>query len=347
MPDVANILALQSPSGCKIGYNTMSAWDSTTFKLDDRMQHGGGSRTSRKLRNSRLSLVKMPATPSFWDATASWSPPDSPSSTFTPPSSPLVGSTWYPPDMASSTAKEKRTLGEMLYLAACAGDCEHIKLLLNIGAPVDCSTLVKSLYDSFSPAKHGMLSPLAGAAGHHQLDALQILLGEGAEPNSTHCSSSALHEAIRSDDIEIARLLLDIGADVNSLNVYNFSTLTYAVKYSSVDMVKLILSYTPDIDQASFAAAVHWAVWPCKPESLKLLLQAGADINYPVLGGNTILHCAVKAQNLETVACLLRFHADLRRRNNVGQTPLHVAKEGGYVGLALMLSEATHMRRKT
>ncbi|KAK4900432.1 hypothetical protein LTR49_027469 [Elasticomyces elasticus] len=282
MPDVANILALQSPSECKTGYNTMSSWNSTTFKLDDRMQHGGGNQTGRKLRNSRLSLVKMPATPSFWHATASWSPPDSPSSTFTPPSSPLVGSTWCPPDMAPLTAKEKRNLGGMLHLAACAGDCEHIKLLLNIGAPIDCTILVKSLCDSFSPAKPGMLSPLAGAAGHHQLDAVQTLLGHAP-------------------------------------NVYNSSILTYAVKYSSVDMVKLVLSYTPDIDQASFAAAVHWAVWPCKPESLKLLLQAGADINYPVLGGNTILHCAVKAQNLETVECLLRFHADPRRRTMSGR----------------------------
>ncbi|KAK5717548.1 hypothetical protein LTR17_015991 [Elasticomyces elasticus] len=344
----------------------MSARDSTTSQLDDRMQQGyvpedvsaptqfrpivytGGNRASRKIRTSRLSLAKAPATPSFGDATARWSPPHSPSSMFTPPSSPRTNeSRWSPPDMASLTAKEKRTLAEMLYTAACAGDCEHIKLLLSIGAPINSSTLVKSLYDSFSPAKPGMLSPLAGAAGHHQLDAVVLLLAEGAELNSTHCSSSALHEAIRFDDIEIASLLLDIGADVNSLNVYNSSTLTYAVKYGSVDMVKLILSYMPDLDQVSFAAAVHWAVWPCKPESLELLLQAGADINHPVLGGNTILHCAVRAKNLETVECLLRFHADPRRRNNVGQTPLHVAEEGGCVGLARRLSEATYRMRKT
>ncbi|KAK3616582.1 hypothetical protein LTR22_027019 [Elasticomyces elasticus] len=326
----------------------MSAWASTTSQLDDPVQQRGGSRTSRRSRKSRLTLAKVPATPSFRDATASWSPTHSPSSMFTRPPSPRWDeSRWCPPNMASLTAKEKRTLGKMLYTAAYAGDCEHIKLLLSIGAPINASSLVKSLYDSFTPARPSMLSPLVGAAGHHQLDAVVLLLAKGAELNPTHCSSSALHEAIRSDDSKIAGLLLESGADVNSLDVYNSSTLTYAVKYSSVNMVKLILSYTPNLDQVSFAAPVHMAVWPCKPESLELLLQAGADINHAVIGGNTILHCAARAKNPETVECLLRFHADPRKRNNVGQTPLHVAEEGGCVELARKLSEATYRMRKT
>ncbi|KAK3613623.1 hypothetical protein LTR56_027774 [Elasticomyces elasticus] len=328
MPDVANYPALEQHTGCKTGYNTMRAWASTTSQLDDPMQHG--SRTSRRCWESRLTLAKVPATPSFWDATASWSPTHSPSSMFTPPSSPRVNeSRWCPPNMASLTAKEKRALGEMLYTAACAALSSR-------------AFTIRSLLPQL-----GMLSPLADAAGHHQLDAIVLLLAKGAELHPTHCSSSALHEAIRSDDSEIAGLLLEIGANVNSLNVYNSSKLTFAVKYSSVDMVKLILSYTPNLDQVSFAAAVHMAVWPCKPESLELLPQAGADINHPVIGGNTILHCAARAKNLETVECLLRFHADPRKRNNVGQTPLHVAEEGGCVELARRLSEATYRMHKT
>ena len=142
---------------------------------------------------------------------------------------------------------------------------------------MNSSSLVKGLYESFKPAKAGMLSPLAGAAGHRQLDVVELLLAEGAElnPHVNHSSSSPLHEAVRADDIELARFLLEIGADVNSLNAYNTTALMYAVKYSSADMVRLILSFNPDLDQRSFigTAAVHWAVWPNRPEILELLLK--------------------------------------------------------------------------
>ncbi|KAK0907022.1 hypothetical protein LTR02_005684 [Friedmanniomyces endolithicus] len=116
----------------------------------------------------------------------------------------------------------------------------------------------------------------------------------------------------------------------------------------SADMVRLLLSYKPDLNQVSFigTAAVHWAVWPNRPEILELLLQAGADKDHQLLDGSTLLHCAVKAEHKETVECLLRFGADPQRRNDAWQTPLQVAEEGGCVEIARMLREAT-LRRHT
>ncbi|KAK1024374.1 hypothetical protein LTR33_017916 [Friedmanniomyces endolithicus] len=258
--------------------------------------------------------------------------------------SPRADSALCSPVMALLTAKEKRKLGEKLYSASCAGDLAHIKLLLSLGAPVNSSMLVKELYESFKPAKSGMLSPLAGAAGHRQLDVVELLLAEGAElnPHVNHSSSSPLHEAVRADDIELARFLLELGANASSLNAYKTTPLI------SADMVRLLLSYKPDLNQVSFigTAAVHWAVWPNRPEILELLLQAGADKDHQLLDGSTLLHCAVKAEHKETVECLLRFGADPQRRNDAWQTPLQVAEEGGCVEIARMLREAT-LRRHT
>ncbi|KAK0256413.1 hypothetical protein LTR91_011970 [Friedmanniomyces endolithicus] len=350
-----------------MGYDTMSAWDRTAFEFNDQIQQRGGVWTGRIPWNSATgrtisqddykppSPVELPAAPLFRDATASWSPPASPttrsrSSTLSPPMSPRADSALCSPVMALLTAKEKRKLGEKLYSASCAGDLAHIKLLLSLGAPVNSSMLVKELYESFKPAKSGMLSPLAGAAGHRQLDVVELLLAEGAElnPHVNHSSSSPLHEAVRADDIELARFLLELGANASSLNAYKTTPLMYAVKYSSADMVRLLLSYKPDLNQVSFigTAAVHWAVWPNRPEILELLLQAGADKDHQLLDGSTLLHCAVKAEHKETVECLLRFGADPQRRNDAWQTPLQVAEEGGCVEIARMLREAT-LRRHT
>ncbi|KAK5723236.1 hypothetical protein LTR15_004933 [Elasticomyces elasticus] len=368
MACVADISAWQLPFGRSrnMGYDTMSAWSNRSFTFNDKIQQRGGVWTGTIPWNSTpgrtisqddykppRSPVELPAAPLFRNATASWSPPASPtvrsrSCTLSPPGSPRVDSALCSPVMAPLTAKEKRQLGEKLYSAACAGDVEHVKLLLSLGAPVNSSSLVKGLYESFKPAKSGMLSPLAGAAGHGQADLVELLLAEGAElnPHVNHSSSSPLHEAIRGDDIDLAHYLLQLGSDVNNLNAYNTTALMYAVKYSSAEMVKLVLSYKPDLNQVSFigTAAVHWAVWPNRPEILALLLDAGADKDHPILDGSTLLHCAVKAEHIETVECLLKYGADPLRRNDAWQTPLQAAEEGGCKEISSMLMEAAHRR---
>ncbi|KAI7689566.1 hypothetical protein KC353_g19545, partial [Hortaea werneckii] len=161
------------------------------------------------------------------------------------------------------TPREKNKLADSLYAAACAGDLDHIKLLLSLGAPINAGTMVEGLYEAFKPAKPGLLSPLAGAARNGQMDAVELLIAAGAEPNPNvnRSSSSPLHQAIRADDLELSRLLLELGANINSLNDYKTTPLMYAVKYGSAKLVELILEHHPDMDRLSFigAAAIHWA----------------------------------------------------------------------------------------
>ncbi|KAK3109611.1 hypothetical protein LTR53_016946 [Teratosphaeriaceae sp. CCFEE 6253] len=350
-----------------MGYDTMSAWDPRSFQFNDKIQTRGGPWTGSIPWNSTPgrtisqddykppSPVELPASPvpAFRAATAHWSPPASPtarsrSSTLSPPTSPRMDSALCSPVMAPLTVKEKRTLGEKLYSASCAGDLAHVKLLLSLGAPINSSSLVKGLYESFKPAKAGMLSSLAGAAGHRQPAVVELLLAEGAElnPHVNHSSSTPLHEAVRADDLDLARHLLDLGARVNALNAYNTTALMYAVKYSSADMVRLVLAFRPDLAQRSFigTAAVHWAVWPNRPEILELLLRAGADKDHPLLDGSTLLHCAVKAEHVETVQCLLNHGADPLRRNDAWQTPLQAAEEGTCEEIRGMMREAARRR---
>ena len=119
-----------------------------------------------------------------------------------------------------TSIKEKNALANKLFTAACAGDLETIELLLSLGVPVDSSTFVPGLFDAFKPAKPGHLSPLAGAASHGQADVVELLLANGAtlNPKCTQSASSPLHQACHTNDIEIVRLLLEVGANVNIPN---------------------------------------------------------------------------------------------------------------------------------
>ncbi|KAK4545721.1 hypothetical protein LTR36_002675 [Oleoguttula mirabilis] len=348
----------------------MGSWDRfTAFEFNDQIQRRGGiwsesipwnSKPGRSISQDDYrppSPVELPAAPLFQDATSSWSPPPSPtvrsrSSTLSrsPARSPRADSARVvdSPVMTPLTAREKNQLADKLYAAACAGDWDHIKLLLSLGAPIDAGTVVEGLYEAFKPSKSGRLSPLAGAATHRQTETVEFLLGCGAHlnPDINQSSSSPLHQAIKANDIDLARFLLELGADASILNCYKTTPIMYAVKYGSKDMVKLVLEFKPDLSQLTFigAAAVHWAVWPDRPEILELLLQAGADCNHPMADGSTPLHCAATGGHLKTVECLLRYGADPVRRNEDWKTPLQVAEESEHPEIAQLLKDAALRR---
>jgi ankyrin repeat protein len=56
------------------------------------------------------------------------------------------------------------------------------------------------------------------------------------------------------------------------------------------------------------------------------------------------LHCAVKAEHVETVQCLLKWGADPLRKNEEWKTPLDMVAEGRSEEIARLLREAVKRR---
>lgn len=276
----------------------------------------------KTLRPNKPTSLPVPSiAPSFQAAKSKWSPPASPG--IAPGTISLSG----PP---RATSKERNDLANQLFKAACAGDTASIESLLEQGAPVNSSVLVPSLFEAFRPAKAGQLSPLAGACLKGQLKTVKLLLAQGAElnPASNRSSSSPLHQACRNDDIEMVRYLLEQGAEVDIIDAYKVTPVMYASKYSSVDLISLLLDHKPNLHAMSFigAAAIHWSVWPGKVEIAELLLLANAKPNQEMADGNTALHCAVLAGSVEMCKVLLRYGADPLRENKSEETPLNLAE---------------------
>lgn len=116
---------------------------------------------------------------------------------------------------------------------------------------------------------------------------------------------TALHVAAAGHRVEIVKLLLEAGADVNaSKNHRRAQPLHYAAD-----------GY---LENPNWAAKLQVA-------TIRLLLGAGADLHAQDKNGATPLHRAVRTRCAAAVKILLDAGADATLRNKPGSTPFHLA----------------------
>ncbi|MFO8006738.1 MAG: ankyrin repeat domain-containing protein [Candidatus Brocadiia bacterium] len=180
---------------------------------------------------------------------------------------------------------------------------------------------------------------LAAAAYAGDLETVQRLLEEGADPNSRWCPHDALtlHTAAFMGHTEIVELLLQHGADIAALDGQGYSALAAALIGGHPESVKLLVregAHLAEADSAADAAARG------EREAVVALLEAGADVSSPAEGGLTPLHCAVGAGRAEIARMLIEHGADVNATTRRGRTPLHLAAWGGNARLISLLLEA-------
>lgn len=97
-------------------------------------------------------------------------------------------------------------------------------------------------------------TPLHLAAFFNQPVIVKILLDHGADVNSIAENPScvqALHSAAACGSTEIVKILLQNGADINARQHGGWTALQAAAKHGNLEMVDLLLSHGADPDQAS------------------------------------------------------------------------------------------------
>ena len=129
-------------------------------------------------------------------------------------------------------------------------------------------------------------------------------LKEDVNVNFRYASSSnatLLHRAARDGNIEIARLLIEHGAEINSVNDNALTPLHFATMWKDCDqtMAKLLLEEGADYhakdDQGR--TPLHMAASNGKFDTVQLLIDYGADINAKTENGDRPLALAMKALN--------------------------------------------------
>ena len=184
-------------------------------------------------------------------------------------------------------------------------------------------------------------SEVADAAMKQNRDAVRSLLQRKANVNAPQVDgTTALHWAVRVDDLEMADMLIRAGATVTAANRQGVTPLQLAALNGSAPMLDRLIKAGVDPNAAltqSKDTALMMAARTGKIDALKVLIETGAQVNAKeTWGGTTPLMWAVSEGHPDAVKLLIEHGADVNARSNFvaaangrgfeGRTP--VAAEG-------------------
>jgi ankyrin repeat protein len=134
-----------------------------------------------------------------------------------------------------------------------------------------------------------------------------------------------LHSAVVTDNLEVIQQHIEAGSDLNVLEPSRASTpLITAAAFGKTEAAKILIEAGADLNyqNADGSTALHTAAAFDKPEIVKMLIDAGADVNIQNNQGATALHTAAFLCRSEIVKVLLAKGADKTIKNKTGQTAI-------------------------
>jgi len=182
------------------------------------------------------------------------------------------------------------------------------------------------------------IEALFEAIDKYDIIAIDKLIKEGVDVNTCwkgYTPLTYLMEVMGCDDCcgdcdddyykveEIARLLVEAGADVNA-KLDDWPLLLEAAGFGDIDLTKLFLEHganiseTNDLGQNALIIAVSYGNY----NMAKFLIDKGIDVNHKDEDGTTALMEAVYSDYTDIVDLLLKAHADVNARRDGGYTAL-------------------------
>jgi ankyrin repeat protein len=157
---------------------------------------------------------------------------------------------------------------------------------------------------------------------------------------------TALHEAARQGNVEIVKLLIDRGADINIITVdRNRGTALHdAALKGNMEIVKMLIEKGSNVNATnkSGGTVLAKAISSGNKKVVELVLDSGGAINV-VLNEEKVSHLlqVVKEGKIEIAELLIARGADVTCADFAGRTPLHEAvdRNGGLLGIATLLLE--------
>ncbi|RDL41668.1 uncharacterized protein BP5553_01647 [Venustampulla echinocandica] len=181
--------------------------------------------------------------------------------------------------------------------------------------------------------RSGRCIPLCIAAKRNDIDMASLLLQSGADIDKRGVLSAAAKDA---NCVEFVDFLVKHGANIKS---YGAEALAAAVEGDNIAGIRLLLQSGADINEAKHqgCSAIQHAAKKGNLNTLEYLIREGANVNGPPCKhrGFTALHYAVQRCDISVVRLLLKAGAQVvpPPQAQVSKTLLEVCARSSYVSL--------------
>lgn len=137
---------------------------------------------------------------------------------------------------------------------------------------------------------------------------------------------------------EIAKILLEAGAEVDTRSHEGVTALHNACLKGYFDVVKVLFEYNAKmLPDNSGTLPIHLSAYTDNLDILKMLISKGADVNAKANDGWTPVHSATHEVQNEFLEYLLKHGADVDAKDEHGKTALHIAAENNYIDFVELL----------
>ncbi|KAK7453272.1 hypothetical protein VKT23_011948 [Stygiomarasmius scandens] len=182
---------------------------------------------------------------------------------------------------------------------------------------------------------------VAVKGGH--LDVVKFLVENEADHTKsfTYEGRALLHIAAENNDLDLIKILLNKGINIDEMDSYDKTALYYAVRGGGLETVRLLLKNGA---KASFRygmdTAVHAAARGGHLDIIKLLAQSGADCNSKqVVWNSTPLHNAAENGHVHVIKFFLEMGIDVNSQDGVNRTAVHYAASGKLDAVKFLVEE--------
>ncbi|XP_028135453.1 serine/threonine-protein phosphatase 6 regulatory ankyrin repeat subunit C-like isoform X1 [Diabrotica virgifera virgifera] len=214
-----------------------------------------------------------------------------------------------------------------LHLSAEHGYTEVVRLLLASGSKVDYRENTEEEF----PRTTKCDEPLRLAIRNKHMEIARMLLEHGADPNKRYFFGSEINLVT---DLDFLQLLLTFGANPDSRDRSGLTPLMKAVRQpQGMEAVLLLLKFGADVnaiadERHDYRTVLHYAVLSGNYEIVNLIIKQGAKLNYDEeydLGKPSPLDLAILKGDPKVVELLIKSGADVNCSSPIIGSPLHVA----------------------
>ncbi|KAL8852190.1 MAG: hypothetical protein Q9221_002900 [Calogaya cf. arnoldii] len=205
-------------------------------------------------------------------------------------------------------------LGMAFHFAVNHGACNLACMVLDRGAHFG-ATFAQSMACRTGSGNHVLSpvwKPLHIAVDQGHIDMVRLLLAQGADVETTTPKNSAdpglrpLHIAVMNGSIAIVVYLLSQNANIEAECGLQKTPLIWAACRKDPEIVRVLLDRGARADQLDIfrRTALHHAAREQRPANLRMIINAGADIMARDAKDGTALHLAAVCARANTTECM-------------------------------------------